>query len=389
MLARRVSHLEPSSTLAITAKAKQLKAQGVDIVNLAAGEPDFDTPDHVKAAGIQAIQQGKTKYTPTTGIEELKQAIVRKLKEENHLDYAPAQVVVSCGAKHALFNAIQVLCDEGDEVLICSPYWVSYPEMVKVSLAQPVFVQTQMRAGFRPSPEAFTQALTPRTRLLILNSPSNPTGAVLTRDDLFWIAELAVQRKLWVISDEIYEHLIYDGLKHTSITTINRELSNQTLVVNGVSKTFAMTGWRIGYLAGPREVVEAVSRLQDHTTSNPTSISQYAAVAALNAMESRDWVVRMREEFARRRDRMVEGLARIPQVKFWKPQGAFYVLCHIGSVGMAPAQVAARLLDEARVAVIPGEGFGAPDAIRLSFATSLEEIDRGIERLGAWISQVK
>lgn len=381
MLARRVADLAASSTLAITAKARRLRAQGVDVVNFAAGEPDVDTPAFVKEAGLQAIREGRTKYTPSTGIEELKRAIAKKLKDDNRLEYAPDQIVVSSGAKHAIFNALQALCEAGDEVVYTAPYWVSYPEMVKLCGARSVVIRTDERAGFRPTPAQWRQAVTPKTKLVILNSPSNPTGAVLTPADLQAVAEAVQSTQAWVLSDEIYEHFLYDGARHESIAAAHPALAGRTIVVNGVSKTFAMTGWRIGYLAGPREIIDAVNKIQDHTTSNPASISQYAALAALGAPEGREWIRQLAAEFARRRDRLVQGLSRVPGFAAWKPQGAFYVFCNISALGRPAHEVATRLLDEAQVATIPGEGFGSKDHLRLSFATSVEEIDKGIERL--------
>ena len=382
MLTQRIQAVQPSSTLKITALAKQLQAQGKKVVNLAAGEPDFDTPDFIKQAAIQAIQAGFTKYTPSTGIPELKAAVAAFLTNDRKLTYRPEQVVVTCGAKQAIYNLLQVLVQPGDEVLMASPYWVSYPEMIKLAGATPVEVRTDPAGGFRLTRQLLEKAATPRTRCLILNSPSNPTGVVLDEAALKEIAALVETKGWWVISDEIYSQLVY-GVTHRSIASFSPKIFEQTILVDSVSKAYAMTGWRIGYLAGPKEVIEAVSRLQDHSTSNPTSISQKAALAALTGDPSS--VRTMVKEFAKRRDLLVEGLGKIPKVSFVKPQGAFYCFIDISATGLSSDIFAQRLLEGDQVAVIPGSGFGWDSHIRVSFATSSENIQEGLNKMERFI----
>ncbi len=382
MLTQRIQAVAPSSTLKVTALAKELQAQGKKVINLAAGEPDFDTPDHIKAAAIQAIQEGFTKYTPTTGIPDLKKAIAAFFSQDRKLTYHPQQIAVTCGAKQALFNLLQVLVQSGDEVLIPSPYWVSYPEMVRLSSATPLEVRTDPKDGFRVSAQAIERAWSPRTRILILNSPSNPTGAVLEESRLRAIGEVVCSRKLWVISDEIYSSFVYDA-PASSIASLSPELYQRTVVVDGVSKAYAMTGWRIGYMAGPVEVVEAAGRLQDHSTSNPTSISQRAALAALTG--DRTPVKKMVEEFKKRRDLLLKQLAGIPQVTVVKPEGAFYCFIDISATGLSSTVFSERLLQEALVALIPGAGFGWDTHVRISFAASLESIQEGVRRMEQFI----
>ena len=382
MLTQRIQAVAPSSTLKVTALAKELQAQGKKVINLAAGEPDFDTPDHIKAAAIQAIQEGFTKYTPTTGIPDLKKAIAAFFSQDRKLTYHPQQIAVTCGAKQALFNLLQVLVQSGDEVLIPSPYWVSYPEMVRLSSATPLEVRTDPKDGFRVSAQAIERAWSPRTRILILNSPSNPTGAVLEESRLRAIGEVVCSRKLWVISDEIYSSFVYDA-PASSIASLSPELYQRTVVVDGVSKAYAMTGWRIGYMAGPVEVVEAAGRLQDHSTSNPASISQRAALAALTG--DRTPVKKMVEEFKKRRDLLLKQLAGIPQVTVVKPEGAFYCFIDISATGLSSTVFSERLLQEALVALIPGAGFGWDTHVRISFAASLESIQEGVRRMEQFI----
>ncbi len=382
-LAERLQKINPSSTLAITSKAKKLKAEGKDVVSFAAGEPDFDTPDFIKAAAIQAIQEGFTKYTPTTGIPELKTAICKKFQQDNGLTYAPSQVVVSCGAKHSIFNALFVLVEKGDEVLIPSPYWVSYPEMVNLCEAKPRFIKTLPENKFKITVAELERTISTKTKVLILNSPSNPTGCVYTKEELEAIAKICVAKKIFVISDEIYEKILFDGHTHVSIASFGKEIYDLTITVNGLSKSHSMTGWRIGYLAGPQDVVEAISKFQDHSTSNPASISQKAAVAALNAPD--DFAVKMCAEFEKRRDYIVQRLSAIKQLKVVRPEGAFYVFCGIKGIKLDSMPFATRLLDEALVAVIPGESFGWDEFVRLSFATSIEQIEKGVSRIEEWI----
>jgi len=383
---KRVAHISPSPTLGITAKAKRLLAQGLDVISFGAGEPDFDTPSYVKEEAKRAIDAGFTKYTPTSGIPQLKDAICEKLKKDNGLTYEPPQIVVSCGAKHSLFNAILALCEEGDEVIIPSPYWVSYPEMVKIAGAKPVVAATEEKNGFKLTLLALVGALTKNTKLLILNSPSNPTGCVYSKAELEVIANLARERDFYVMSDEIYEKLIYDGAKAISIASLSDDSYKRTVVVNGVSKSHSMTGWRIGYLAGPKDLADAVSRIQDHSTSNPASISQMAALAALRADDS--FVEGMLKEFKIRRDSMVSGLNEIPKLRAHNPAGAFYVFCDISNTGLSGNAFAEELLDKARVAVIPGEGFGWPTHIRLSFAIGMDKVKDGLARIAKFVMEL-
>lgn len=385
-LAERLEKINPSSTLAITSKAKKLKQEGRDIISLAAGEPDFDTPDFIKAAGIKAIQSGFTKYTPTTGTPELKKSISEKFKHDNSLEYSPAQIIVSCGAKHSIFNSLYVLLNPLDEVLIPSPYWVSYPEMVNLLGAVPRFVKTSEKNSFKVTVDDLKQHSGGKTKLLILNSPSNPVGCVYNRDELKKIAEFCVKNKIFVISDEIYEKLIYDGQEHISIASFGSSIYDLTVTVNGLSKSFSMTGWRIGYLGAPQDIASAIAKLQDHTTSCPTSISQFAAQAALSAPN--DFTKDMVSEFQKRRDYAVKRLSSMEKIKFIKPAGAFYIFCNIGQTKLDSLAVANRLLEEASVAVIPGEGFGKNDYIRISFAASLEQITKGLDRIEQWISKL-
>jgi aspartate aminotransferase len=381
-LAKRLKLINPSSTLAITSKAKKLRAEGRDIVSFGAGEPDFDTPDFIKKAAVDAINSGFTKYTPTTGIPELKKLICDKFKKDNSLEYLPSQVIVSCGAKHSIFNALFVLVNPNDEVLIPSPYWVSYPEMVRLCQAKPVFIKTSAKNSFKAEIKDIKRAITPKTKLLILNSPSNPTGCVYDREELEEIADLCVSKKIFVISDEIYEKIIFDGLKHVSIASLNPQIYDLTITVNGLSKSHSMTGWRIGYLGAPLDIAGAISNTQDHTTSNPCSISQKAAVSALSGAD--DFAAMMREKFQERRDYILSRIAQIKGIKAVRPSGAFYVFCDISGLKLSAMDFSNRLLDESGVAVIPGEGFGFPGHVRLSFATSIEQIKKGLDRIEEW-----
>ena len=385
-LAERIKKINPSSTLAITTKAKRLKSEGKDVINFAAGEPDFDTPDFIKEAATLAIKEGFTKYTPTTGTAELKKLISGKFKKDNALDYAPSQIVVSCGAKHSIFNALFVLVEKGDEVLLPHPYLVSYPEMVNLCQATPRFIKTLPENNFKITPEDLEKYLNTKTKIIILNSRANPTGCVYDPDELKKIAKICVAKKIFVISDEIYEKLIYDNLKHVSIASLGKEIYELTISINGLSKSHSMTGWRIGYLAGPQDIVDAISKLQDHTTSNPSSISQKAAQAALNAPD--DFSKNMCREFQMRRDYLVERLSKIKKISFVKPQGAFYIFCNITKTKLDSLTFANRLLEEVQVAIIPGEGFGRDDYVRISFATSLGQIEKGMDRIEEWLNKL-
>lgn len=379
----RIEQLQASSTLAITARAKALRAEGKDVVNFAAGEPDFDTPASIKQAAIKAIENGFTKYTPSTGTLELREAIAKKFKKDNGLGYTPSQVAVSCGAKHTIFNLIQVLTDEGEEVLIPQPYWVSYPEMVKLAGATAKYIETSVATNFKVTPELLSEQITDKTKVLILNSPSNPTGMVYSKSELEGIAALCVKHQIYVISDEIYEELVYDKMPYTSIASLGDDIYALTITVNGVSKAYSMTGWRIGYCAGPQEIIDFIKKFQDHSTSNPCSISQMAALQALQ--EPKANLVAVCEEFQRRRDLITAAFDKIPSVKYIQPQGAFYLFCDFSQIGDS-FKIAQSILNDANVAMIPGEGFGAPGYMRLSFATSVEKIQEGVSRIAQWIS---
>ncbi|MDD4939970.1 MAG: pyridoxal phosphate-dependent aminotransferase [Candidatus Omnitrophica bacterium] len=385
-LAKRLEKVNPSSTLAITAKAKKLKSEGRDIVNFAAGEPDFDTPDFVKDAAYSAIKDGFTKYTPTTGIPELKKAICDKFRKDNSLEYESTQIVVSNGAKHSIFNALFALINKTDEVLIPSPYWVSYPEMVHLCEGKPVFMETLPKNDFKIDPRDLEKRIGPRTKAFILNSPSNPTGSVYAEYELKQIAEICAHKKVFVISDEIYEKLIYDNVKHSSIASLSKDIYNLTITVNGLSKSHSMTGWRIGYLAAPEDLAEAISRVQDHSTSNPVSISQKAALAALNAPD--EFSRLMNAEFQRRRDFALERLSKIKNIGFIKPGGAFYIFIDISKLKLDSLTVASRLLEEKFVSLIPGAAFGRDDYVRMSFATSMDQIQKGLDRIEEWMGKL-
>ncbi len=386
-ISRRLEKVKESPTLAITAKAKEMKAKGEDVVSFGAGEPDFDTPGNIKSAAIKSIEAGFTKYTPTSGIPDLKKAVCAKFLKDNGLSYEPSQVIVSCGAKHSLYNIFQAICDDGDEVIIPSPYWVSYVEMVKLAGGVPVILDTKQSDGFKVKPEALRSVITPKTVAFILNSPSNPTGSVYNRADLESIAEVLISNKIAVISDEIYEKLIYDGEKHISFASLSKEAYSLTFTVNGVSKSYSMTGWRIGYLGAPdKESAAAIGRLQDHSTSNPVSFTQKASLEAIGGDQS--CVSKMAEEFKKRRDYMVERVNSIKGFNCIKPKGAFYVFCDISKTGLSSFELARRLLEEIKVAVIPGEPFGCDTHIRLSFATGMEEIKKGLDRIEVWAKKI-
>jgi len=385
-VSERLKKIKPSSTLAITSKAKKLKSEGHDVINFGAGEPDFDTPDFIKQAAIEAIKSGFTKYTPTTGIPELKKSICEKFKRDNSLDYSPSQVIVSCGAKHSIFNALLALVEHGDEVLIPSPFWVSYPEMVHLCQAKPVLIKTLPENYFKVTSKDLEKHISTKTKVLILNSPSNPTGCVYDQDELKEIARICVAKKIFVISDEIYEKIIFDNHKHISIAGFNQDIYNLAITVNGLSKSYSMTGWRVGYLGAPQDIADAISNIQDHTTSNPNSIAQKAAVAALSAPD--DFVEKMRAEFEKRRDFCLSRMKEIPKFKAIRPEGAFYIFCDISKTKLDSAVFSQRLLDEALVAVVPGNAFGRNDFIRISFATDREQLEKGLDRIDEWIKKL-
>ena len=387
-LAARIAKIKPSETLAVTAKANALRAQGRDVIGFGAGEPDFDTPANIKNAAIKAIEAGFTKYTPVGGTDELKDAIVAKLKRDNSLEYKRSQIVVSCGAKHTLYNLAQSLFDEGDEIIIPAPYWVSYPDIVVLAGGRPVIVNTKEKEGFKMKPEQLKATITKRTRAVIINSPSNPTGAVYSPEELKAIAAVLVDEDILVISDDIYEKIFYAKFPFANIASVEEKMKSRTIVVNGVSKTYAMTGWRIGYAAGPEEIIAAMNKIQSQNTSNPTSISQKAALEALSGDQS--VVEKMVGEFRKRRDVIVAALNDIPSIKCFSPEGAFYAFPNVSAIyGRSyrgkkitnSAELIDYLLDEANVAAVPGAAFGSDDHIRLSYATSLKNIEEGIKRI--------
>ena len=386
--AKRVEKIAPSATLGITAKAKSMKEKGEDVIVLAAGEPAFDTPAVIKEAAIKAIKDGFTKYAPTSGTPALKEAICRKLKKDNNLDYVPAEIVVSCGAKHSLYNVFQVLCDAGDEVLIIDPYWLSYPEMVKLAGATPKFIETKAGNGFRATADDLKKALTKKTRALILNSPSNPAGVVYDEPQIREIVTLCLANGTMIVSDEIYEKIIFDGKKHFSPASISPEAKANTVTVNGLSKSYSMTGWRIGYIAAPKEIAEKVATMQDHSTSNACSISLKAAECALDS-DLEAFMKENCEEFKRKRDILFDGLSKIKGLKPFKPSGAFYMFLDISATGLSSMAFATRLLEESKVAVIPGGPFGADAYVRVSFATEKETISKGVERIKSFVEKLK
>jgi aspartate aminotransferase len=378
-ISRRASSLAPSLTLAIDSKAKQMKADGLDVVGFGAGEPDFDTPQHIKDAAIKALNEGFTKYTPSSGIPELRQAIAGKFKRDNGLTYQPSQIIVSCGGKHSCYNVILATCEEGDEVVIPSPYWLSYPEMVKLAGATPVIVPTSDKTEFKITPEQLRAALTPRTRLFILNSPGNPTGSLYSRDEIKAIGDLCVQKGVLIMSDEIYEKLVYDGATHTSVAGFSPAHFEHTIIVHGFAKAYAMTGWRLGYLAAPEPIARAIDAIQSHSTSNPTSFAQKGAVAALNGPH--DHLQLWLAEYARRRSYAWKKLNDIPGISCVNAKGAFYLFPNISRLGLKSADFCAQLLEQEKVAAVPGIAFGADDCLRISYATSMENIEKGLDRL--------
>jgi len=387
-LAERVKTLSPSTTLAITAKAKELKASGIDVIGLGAGEPDYNTPENILKAAAASMEAGLTKYTPAGGLPELKKAIIAKLERDQQLTYKPSEIMVGVGAKHVLYTLFQVLLNSSDEVIIPIPYWVSYPEQVKLAGGKPVFIEGTKDQGFKVTPEQIRSAITENTKAIIINSPSNPTGMIYSKEELKEIADLCKEADIWIISDEIYEKLIYDDAKHVSIAQLSEDAKNRTFIINGVSKSHSMTGWRIGYVAGNETVVNAMTDLASHSTSNPVTTSQYAAIEAYNGPQ--DAVEEMRQAFEGRLNAIYPKVAAIPGFSPLKPQGAFYLLPDVkeaaektgyGSVD----EFAKALLEEANVAVIPGSGFGSPDTIRLSYATSLDLLEEAVKRIDEFV----
>jgi aspartate aminotransferase len=394
-LAERTKLIKPSVTLAIAAKAGKLRSEGIDVVNFSAGEPDFDTPEHIKAAAVEALRKGMTKYTDVKGIEPLRAAIVHKYEHEYGLRYRKEDVLVSCGAKHSLFNVFQATVDAGDEVLIPAPYWVSYSDMALLAAGVPKIVQTSEANGFRITPGQLEAQLTPKTKIFVLNSPCNPTGASYTADELSEITRVLEKHHCLVIADDIYEKIVYDDFRFHNIVALNPALRDRTVIINGVSKTYAMTGWRIGYAIGPAEIIGAAAKIQSQSTSNPASMAQAAALEAISGPQIE--VERMVREFKRRRDVIVARLDALPGIQCPKPQGAFYVFPNVsrllgktvnGKKLASPCDFADYLLEEAKVAVVPGEDFGSQEHIRFSYATSLEDIERGCERIADAIAKL-
>ena len=378
-LSSRVSQLTPSLTLAIDSKAKAMKSEGIDVCGFGAGEPDMDTPEHIKAAAIAALEAGFTKYTPSSGTPELREAISQKFSADNKLEYKPSQVIVSNGAKQSCINAILATCGPGDEVIIPAPYWLSYPEMVRLAGAEPVIVQTTEENAWKITAEQFEEAMTPRTKMIIINSPGNPTGSIYSRSELRAISEVAAEEDIFILSDEIYEKLTYDGAEHVSIASLTPEAYDLTITVNGFSKAYAMTGWRLGYLGAPEPIARVIDSMQSHSTSNPCSFSQKGGLAALKG--DQQCVADMREEFDIRRQYMCDRINSISGLSAVTPLGAFYVLVNISSLGLKSQNFADRLLSKASVAVVPGIAFGDDRTIRLSYATSLDVIKTGLDRI--------
>ncbi|MBE9076311.1 pyridoxal phosphate-dependent aminotransferase [Romeria aff. gracilis LEGE 07310] len=382
-LAARVREVAPSMTLAISAQAKAMRQEGLDICSFSAGEPDFDTPTHIREAAKTALDEGKTRYGPTAGEPLLRQAIANKLQSDNQLSYSPDQIMVTNGGKQSLFNLMMAMIAPGDEVIIPAPYWVSYPEMVTIARGKPVIVPTAMESQYKITPAQLRQAITPQTRLFILNSPSNPTGMVYTPDEIRALAEVVVEAGIWVVSDEIYEKILYDDATHLSIGAASPAAFERTITSNGFAKGYAMTGWRIGYLAGPQELIQAASKIQSHSTSNVCTFAQYGAIAALEGPP--DCVETMRQAFAKRRRTIVERVRAIPGLTCVDPQGAFYLFVDISKLGADSVEFCERLLNEKHVAIIPGAAFGTPETIRISYATDLDTIERGMDRLAEFV----
>ncbi|OGX29596.1 MAG: hypothetical protein A3B78_03805 [Omnitrophica WOR_2 bacterium RIFCSPHIGHO2_02_FULL_67_20] len=385
VIADRLRHVEGSPTLALAAKAKALAKAGKPVLDFTAGEPDFQTPEPIKQAAIQAIRDNQTKYTPVAGIPELRSAAAAAVNRTRGTSYQPAQTIITCGTKHALFNVFQALCQPSDEVIVLAPYWVSFPPLVRLAGATPVVVETREAEGFLPDPEAVRGALTGSTKAIIINSPGNPTGAVIDEGRLKALARLAIERDLIVVSDEIYDQLVYPPSRHVSIVQAVPEMRDRTVILGGVSKTYSMTGWRIGWAAGPQPWIEAMVNVQSHSTSNPTSISQYAALAALTGDQAP--VAAMRREFQERRDRLVSGLNRLAPLRCAMPGGAFYAWCSVSGLQQSAEATAAQWLEDLLIATVPGEGFGAPGFLRMSFAASLKTIDDALGRLGEWLKK--
>lgn len=377
-IAKNIAELSPSMTLAITSQAKALKKQGVDVLSFGAGEPDFNTPDHITAAAVEALTSGKTRYTESAGLIELREAIAAKLLVDNSIQYDPSQISVNCGAKHSCYNAIAAVVNPGDEVIIPAPYWTSYPEMVKMVGGIPVIVETKLENDWKITPEEFEDAMSPMTKLIIINSPGNPTGSVYSKEELQAIGEIAAAEDILILSDEIYEKLVYGEEKHVSIASISKDIFDHTITINGFSKAYAMTGWRLGYTAAPKKIADAIDTIQSHTTSNPTTFAQYGAIAALQG--DQQIVADMRDEFDVRRQYMLSRLQAIKNVKVIEPKGAFYFLVGIEPIGIKSINFCEKLLSKGKVAAVPGVAFGAEYTVRFSYATGLDVINAGMDR---------
>ncbi len=386
-IAQRAASLSPSLTLAIDSKAKEMKAKGEDVVGFGAGEPDFDTPQHIKDAAAAALAAGFTKYTPSAGIPELRQAIADKFQRENGLTYKPSQIIVSNGGKHSCYNVILATCQEGDEVIIPAPYWLSYPEMAKLAGAKPVILETTDKTEFKVTPAQLRAAITPNTRLFILNSPSNPTGSVYTPDEIKALGDICVEKGVLIMSDEIYEHLTYDGAQVKSVASFGKAHFDHTIIVHGFAKAWSMTGWRLGFLAAPEPIAKAIDAVQSHSTSNPCSFAQKGAVAALTGSQAHlsGWLT----EYAKRRTYAWQKLNSIPGVTCVNSKGAFYLFPNISGTGLKSADFCARLLEQEKVAAVPGIAFGADDYIRISYATGLANIEKGLDRLDRFVRGLK
>jgi aspartate aminotransferase len=378
-ISRRAAALAPSLTLAIDAKAKQMQAGGIDVVIFGAGEPDFPTPKHIVDAAIKALQDGFTKYTPSSGIPELRQAAADKFKRDQGVNYKPSQIIVSCGGKHSCCNVILATCNPGDEVIIPAPYWLSYPEMARLAEATPVILPSTDKTEFKITPEQLRAAITPRTRLFILNSPSNPTGSLYTPEEIKALGDVCVDKGVLIMSDEIYEKLVYDGATHASVASFSPQHYDHTIIVHGMAKAYSMTGWRIGFTAAPEPIAKAIDAIQSHSTSNPTSFAQKGAVAALNGPQ--DHIAVWLEEFARRRAYAWKKLNGIPGISCVNAKGAFYLFPNISKTGLKSIDFCAQLLEKEKVAAVPGIAFGADDYIRISYATSMKNLEKGLDRL--------
>jgi aspartate aminotransferase len=378
LIADKFSQIAPSLTLAITAQAKKMQAEGQDIASFGAGEPDFDTPQHIKDAAIEALQAGRTKYTAVSGIPELRKAIADKLLKDNHIEYSPNQISVNCGAKHSCYNAILACCNPGDEVIIPAPYWTSYPDMVRLVGAEPYIVETKRENQWKITAEEFADSISGATRMLVLNSPGNPTGSVYTKAEIEALVEVAASEDIIILSDEIYEKLLYNGKKHVSTASVSEAAKRLTITINGFSKVYSMTGWRLGYTAAPPEIAEIIDTIQSHTTSNPTTFAQYGALAALQGDQS--FVNDMVEEYDMRRQYMLSRLQKIRNIEVVEPDGAFYLLVDTTKMGLSSMNLSEKLLSRYRVAAVPGLAFGHDHSVRLSYATSLDVIKKGLDR---------